>query len=102
MTQFLEKYSRFVTPEIVLCRNNKNDQDLIDLHWHISWLNLSSPSFEEVYAKREIFELYGANIKTLSQEDAFKHSCFHAANDSWMCIRSLIDIERLSRDFTNE
>mgnify|MGYP001176207691 CR=1 FL=1 len=98
----LGKYSRFVTPEIVLCRKNKNDQDLIDLHWHISWLNLSSPSFEEVYAKREIFELYGVNIKTLSQEDAFKHSCFHAAHDSWMCIRSLIDIERLSRDFTTE
>jgi hypothetical protein len=44
----------------------------------------------------EQLELNGQSVRTLSRLHAFQHACAHAAKDQWMCLRNLIDIDRLA------
>jgi hypothetical protein len=36
-------------------------------------------------------------VATLEPTTAFLHACAHAAKDNWLCLRNLVDIERLAR-----
>ena len=97
---YLGKYSRFVNNELFLYRKFKDKFQYIDLHWHLAPYYQSIFHFESAYANRMIFKFNNIEIPTINIEQAFKYSCLHSAMDNWMCIRDLIDIERLSKNFS--
>lgn len=75
-----------------------NRRSAVDLHWALSPTRGPLPSFQEAWADRATVRLAGRDWATLSLPDAFRHSCAHAAKDSWLWLRSLVDIYRLAAD----
>jgi len=90
-------YSRFVDMEISMHRHHKNAIQWIDLHWHISHARGILPGFNGLWGKRESISIGNQEVHSLALPESFLHACCHAANDRWMCLRNLIDVERLSR-----
>lgn len=93
-------YSRFVSMEISLKRVVGDKWQWIDLHWHVTHARGVLPSFRILWKRFDELSINGQTIFTLNRSDTLLHSCCHAAIDRWMTIRSLIDIERLMRDFS--
>ena len=93
------KYISFVSPEVMFQKKYfQNNFSLnLDIHWRLSWVKGPDPSFRSAWKRKTYIRLNNQKINVLSIEDAFIHSCLHAAQDQFMSIRSLIDIERLSR-----
>ena len=93
------RYITFVSPEVKFQKNYFGNNFLldIDIHWRLSWIKGPTPSFRSAWNNKTQIMLNGQSINVLSVEDAFIHSCLHAAQDEFMSIRSLLDIERLSR-----
>lgn len=86
-------YSRWAGYELSLVRQGH----WLDLHWALSHVRAPLPSFESAWSERQIFGLNGRDIATLGPQHALLHACVHAAKDQWMCLRSLVDIDRLAR-----
>lgn len=86
-------YARWAVKELPLLRGPV----LVDLHWSLTNMRRCCPSFEEVWRDHGIVSLGGHELPTLSLPHALVHSCAHAANDRWMHLRSLVDIDRLTR-----
>ncbi len=86
------RYSRWVDYELSLNRQRPHGREWIDLHWWLSCVNGGLPSFAEAYRRRQILLINQVPVAT-----AFLHACAHAAKDNWLCLRNLVDIERLSR-----
>ena len=93
-------YSRFVSMEISLKRDVGGKGQWIDLHWHVTQARGVLPGFQILWKRLDELSINGQTIFTLNRTDALLHSCCHAAMDRWMSIRSLIDIERLMRGFS--
>jgi hypothetical protein len=93
---WLGHYSRFVSIEISLVRL-RGQRQWIDLHWHPSHARGVLPAFRELWRDRDHVAINGVSVYTLALEAAFVHVCCHAAADCWMCIRNLVDVQRLSR-----
>ena len=93
-------YSRFVSMEISLKRDVGGKGQWIDLHWHVTHARGVLPGFQILWKRLDELSINGQTIFTLNRSDTLLHSCCHAAIDRWMTIRSLIDIERLMRDFS--
>ncbi|WP_186523615.1 nucleotidyltransferase family protein [Synechococcus sp. SYN20] len=93
-------YSRFVSIEISLKRVVGGKWQWIDLHWHVTHARDVLPGFQILWKRLDELSINGQTIFTLNHTDALLHSCCHAAMDRWMSIRSLIDIERLTRGFS--
>ena len=95
----LGRYITFVSPEVKFQKKDtRNNFPLdIDIHWRLSWVKGPTPSFRSAWENKTQILLNNQRINVLSIEDAFIHSCLHAAHDEFMSIRSLLDIERLSR-----
>ena len=93
------RYITFVSPEVKFQKQDfgNNFSVDIDIHWRLSWVKGPTPSFKSAWKNKTNIILNGQSINVLSIEDAFIHSCLHAAQDEYMSIRSLLDIERLSR-----
>ena len=91
-----DKYSRFVSIELSLVRL-RGQRQWIDLHWHVSHARGVLPGFNGLWNNRDYVEINGTSVATLSLKNAFVHACCHAAADRWMCIRNLVDVERLTR-----
>jgi len=93
------KYITFVSPELKFQKKElANNFSLdIDIHWRLSWVKGPNPSFKSAWERKTKIMINNHRINVLSIEDAFIHSCLHAAHDQFMSIRSLLDIERLSR-----
>ena len=89
-------YSRFVSIELSLVRL-RGQRQWIDLHWHVSHARGVLPAFGGLWRNRVYVDINGTSVATLSLEEAFIHACCHAAADCWMCIRNLVDVERLTR-----
>jgi len=89
-------YSRFVSIELSLVRL-RGQRQWIDLHWHVSHARGVLPAFSGLWHNRVYVDINGTSVATLSLEEAFIHACCHAASDCWMCIRNLVDVERLTR-----
>ncbi len=68
----------------------------IDLHWALSHVRAPLPNFALAWHCGEQLDLNGQTVTTLSRPHAFQHACAHAAKDQWMCLRNLIDIDRLA------
>ena len=68
----------------------------IDLHWALSHVRAPLPNFALAWHCGEQLDLNGQTVITLSRPHAFQHACAHAAKDQWMCLRNLIDIDRLA------
>lgn len=86
------RYCRWIAYELSLQR----EQHIIDLHWALSHARGDLPSFAEAWQQREVINLQGHNIATLSRGHAFRHACAHAFKDQWRSLRDLIDIDRLA------
>ena len=93
-------YSRFVSIEISLKRVVGGKCQWIDLHWHVASARGVLPGFQVLWKRLDELSINGQKLFTLNRSDALLHSCSHAAFDCWMSIRSLIDIERLTRSFS--
>ena len=93
------RYITFVSPEVKFQKKDlENNFTLeLDIHWRLSWVKGPNPSFWTAWNRKTQIILNNQKINVLSIEDAFLHSCLHAAQDEFNSIRSLVDIERLSR-----
>lgn len=69
----------------------------VDLHWRLDPTHGGLPGFTQLWGRRESVMVGPVRVETLSPQDAFLHSCHHAAKDEWRSLRSLVDIHRLSR-----
>ena len=87
--------SRGTGYELDLVRREPNVQ-WIDLHWALSHVRAPLPSFALAWHCGEQLDLNGQSVTTLSRTHAFQHACAHAAKDQWMCLRNLVDIDRLA------
>jgi len=90
------RYSRWAGYEFSLARQGPAGLQWIDLHWALSNVREPLPSFESAWQCGEQLDLNGQLVRTLSRLHAFRHACAHAAKDDWMCLRNLIDIDRLA------
>lgn len=90
------RYSRWAGYEFSLTRQGPAGLQWIDLHWALSNVRAPLPSFALAWQFGEQLELNGQPVRTLSRLHAFQHACAHAAKDQWMCLRNLIDIDRLA------
>jgi len=68
----------------------------LDLHWRIHPSASLSPDFKEAWARGRSVQIDGIDVPTLSDADAFRHSCVHAAHDECRWLRSIVDIHRLA------
>jgi hypothetical protein len=89
-------YSRWAGYEFSLARQGPAGLQWIDLHWALSNVRAPLPSFELAWQCSEQLDFNGQPVGTLSRLHAFRHACAHAAKDDWMCLRNLIDIDRLA------
>jgi len=94
---FWGRYSRWAGYEFSLTRQQKIGCQWIDLHWALSNVRAPLPTFQEAWDYREQLTVNGQSVATLCVCHAFQHACAHAAKDQWMCLRNLVDIERLVR-----
>ena len=90
------RYSRWAGYEFSLTRQGPAGVQWIDLHWALSNVRAPLSSFALAWQFGEQLELNGQSVRTLSRLHAFQHACAHAAKDKWMCLRNLIDIDRLA------
>ncbi len=90
------RYSRWAGYEFSLARQGPAGLQWIDLHWALSNVRAPLPSFALAWQESEQLDLNGQIVVTLSRLHAFRHACAHAAKDDWMCLRNLIDIDRLA------
>jgi hypothetical protein len=90
------RYTKWAAFELQLERNGLP----LDLHWQLSGARHGLPTFDDAWRDRDSVDIGGTEISTLSLLDAFVHSCSHAHRDGWGSLRSLIDIDRLSRLIT--
>ena len=90
------RYSRWAGYEFSLTRQGPAGVQWIDLHWALSNVRAPLPSFALAWQFGEQLELNGQSVRTLSRLHAFQHACAHAAKDQWMCLRNLIDVDRLA------
>ena len=97
LDSFWARYGRWAGYELSMVREAKGAPQWIDLHWSLSNVRGPLPSFQQAWRCRELLEFNGQSVATLSRAHAFRHACAHAAKDQWMCLRNLIDIERLGR-----
>lgn len=88
--------SRWSGYELALVRQQPTAQ-WIDLHWALSSVRAPLPSFALAWHCGEQLDLNGQTVTTLSRPHAFQHACAHAAKDQWMCLRNLVDIDRLAK-----
>jgi hypothetical protein len=86
-------YSRWVGHELPLWRQGR----WLDLHWALNTVRAPLPSFEVLWLSRQEVRLNSQAVATLSLEQAFRHSCLHAASDQWMELRHLVDLTLLAR-----
>lgn len=91
------RYSRWAGYELSLSRPGAGGRQWIDLHWALSNVRGPLPSVQQAWRCRQQLDLNGQAVMTLSPIHAFQHACAHAAKDRWMCLRHLIDIDRLAR-----
>ncbi len=70
----------------------------VDLHWRLDPTLDALPTFEEVWARREVVDIGGVLVPSLGRADVFAHTCLHTAKDSWRWMRSLVDVHRLAAD----
>lgn len=89
-------YSRWVSIELSFGRLNPRQQ-WIDLHWHPSHVRGIFPRFKNLWSQRCSILINDQTVSTLPPATAFAHACCHAEVDRWMCLRNLVDVERLSR-----
>ena len=97
LDSFWARYGRWAGYELSMVREAAGALQWIDLHWALSNVRGPLPSFQQAWRCRELLEFNGQSVATLSRAHAFRHACAHAAKDQWMCLRNLIDIERLGR-----
>ena len=69
----------------------------LDLHWSLTTQRGLLPTFDDAWNRREIVNIAGRDVPTLSLSDAFTHTCLHAYKDGWRWLRSLVDVDRLAR-----
>ena len=101
LTSFWARYGRWAGYELSMVREAAGAPQWIDLHWALSNVRGPLPSFAVAWQCRELLEFSGQSVSTLSRAHAFQHACAHAAKDQWMCLRNLIDIDRLGRQFSS-
>lgn len=97
LDRFWGRYSRWAGYELSLLRRGPAGLQWIDLHWSLSNVRAPLPSFEQAWRCREAITLGGHSVATLGRLHAFQHGCAHAAKDQWMCLRNLVDLDRLAR-----
>jgi len=90
------RYSRWAGYEFSLIRKVSVGIQCVDLHWALSNVRGPLPSFGQAWQCSERLDLNGQWVASLSLVHAFRHACAHAAKDQWMCLRNVIDIDRLS------
>ncbi|MGY2875586.1 hypothetical protein ACVW00_002776 [Marmoricola sp. URHA0025 HA25] len=69
----------------------------VDLHWRLDPTLDGLPPFDVLWGRREVVDLGGVAVSTLSPRDALAHLCLNAARDEWLWLRSLVDISRAAR-----
>ena len=101
LNSFWARYGRWAGYELSMVREGEGAPQWIDLHWALSNVRGPLPSFAVAWQCRELLEFSGQSVLTLSRAHAFQHACAHAAKDQWMCLRNLIDIDRLGRQLSS-
>jgi len=96
------RYSRWAGYEISLFRKHRSGTQWIDLHWSLSNVRGPLPRFTNAWRRRQQFIISEQPVSTLCHLHAFQHACAHAAKDQWMCLRNLVDIDRLVRVNCND
>ena len=86
-------YAKWVLAELPMVR----DHLTIDLHWWPNHVRGILPPFATAWNRRQAVSIGGTQIATLGLADALTHSCAHAQQDDWYWLRSLVDVDRLSR-----
>ncbi|WP_107766533.1 nucleotidyltransferase family protein [Nocardioides terrigena] len=76
----------------------ESDTSVVDLHWHLSPMKSTCPSFDDLWKRREVLNLGHREVSTLSRYDALAHSAAHSAKDEWRWMRSLVDVHALASD----
>ncbi len=89
------KYSRFISPEMSLYKKINNRFIFLDIHWRLSWIRDGLPSIDNKIRTKYIKLANNKSIHTLVEYDSFLLTCAHSSIDGWMCLRDLIDIQRL-------
>lgn len=87
------RYTKWVLAELPMVR----DGLAIDLHWWPNHVRGILPPFSTAWNRRQVVSVGGSQIATLGLADALTHSCAHAQQDDWYWLRSLVDVDRLSR-----
>lgn len=90
------RYGQWAYNQFSLVRQGQAGTQWIDLHWALSIVRAPLPSFSQAWQDGEVLNLNGQAVFTLSRLHAFQHACSHAAQDQWMCLRNLVDIDRLA------
>ena len=93
---FYRNYQKFVNSQITLYKKKSDTFQVIDLHWRISNIRGFLPEFKSFWDNKGEININSQKVFTLSKKDAFLHSCLHAENDNWMCLRNILDISRLA------
>ena len=96
LDSFWARYGRWVGYELSMVREGAGAPQWIDLHWALSNVRGPLPNFALAWQCGEQLDFHGQPVRTLSRLHAFQHACAHAAKDHWMCLRNLIDIDRLA------
>lgn len=97
-TSWRGRFTQWAAFELQMERNGLP----LDLHWQLAGARHGLPTFDNAWRGRVKVDIGGTQVCTLAPEDAFVHSCSHAHRDGWGWLRSLIDIDRLSRVTTIE
>lgn len=90
------KYSRYIDNQLILFKDTKFGRIYLDLHWRISPIRSLSKSFNFLYESKNEVTINNYPINTLNKHEAFISICHNTFLENWMCMRPLIDINRLS------
>lgn len=83
-------WRRFVREHYEIPLNSAISQ--VDLHWHVSSVRHDTPAFDALWSRRQVVDVAGAQVATLSPSDALTHSATHAAKDHWRWLRGILDV----------
>ncbi len=92
------KYSRFSKNELSMSMQTNNEIIYIDLHWRGSLIRYPLPNFKTAYESSTEIKLKDHKINTLNNKHTFILLCMHSAIDNWMCLRDLVDLQRLTQN----
>ena len=90
------KYCLWIGDQLPLVSKFNKNYIIIDLHWSLSSISNSLPSFDECYSKIKYVNYEGNSFPTLGTYHNFLFFCFNTASEGWNSYKNFFDIDKLS------